>query len=521
MPTIAYRKKCQLLALLCILFIGVIFQRGLQLGLIDSITNRVKLHAIPVAVSVLYHGHPHDYTALKEVALPFQGAGTVRQHIKDAIERKVVQADTYFWVADDRGFADFVIVAFKLFGPKTSSMYLLWFVCLILTTTLYLKSYGHRLWCLGLLGLVLTGVYTSISTLALVDEANFFNVVSGGSPTPISIYEPRFLDVLAMIPVIHICLYALRRSWASSGWQIVALLGQVCLFFLLYHARSSLGWQLVAMIAFLMLVIAYQWWRSRKKSVVIPARFLPSVFLLTTLIAGLLSLSFYKHMTYHPRYFQDMGTRTFWHNALIGLEESGLKQTYQLANGDFEAARAVIRYSAQGNCQNGVAKLDPQGLLNSLGGYGEQDWSAYENCAKKFYFSLWNNHPLRMTYNYLIAKPAKALAILWKVSRSAQASSSEVVRAQFSMGWHPLSAIPLAFAIAILLLAHQALYKRRVLLLVLSGMLLAASLIPAISFYAVILTLGGFFVTLTMLCYLFLLLGARASIRWLYAAPVR
>ena len=521
MPTIVYRKKCQLLGLLCLLLIGVIFQRGLQLSLVDSVGVRIQYHVLPVAVSVLYHGHPHDYTALRAVAIPFQSADAPQQLLKSAVETIINTREVYYWVADDKGFADFAILAFKFFGPKTSSLYLMWFACLTLTTLVFLKSFDSHSWCLGLLSLALIGAYTAVSTLPMVSAGNFLGVQGVDQQPSVGIYEPRFLEVLSMIPVLHFCLFPLCRSFASSRWQIVALLGQTFFFFFLYHARSSLGWQLIAMIVFLSIVFYYRVWRSRKKYVRKVSRFLLPVFALTALFFGLITLSIYKHFSYNPRYFQDMGVRTFWHNALIGVSEPEIAATYELAYGDLEVASAVIKYSQQGVCQSYVTRLDPQGLLNSLGGHGEKNWFIYEDCAKKFYLFLWKEHSFRMAYNYLIINPSKALIILWKISKSAQFSISEAVRDQFSIGWHPLSGIPLAFAIITLIIVNKSFVRRRAPLLTILLILLITSLVPSLLFYPAILTLSGFFVTLTMLCYLFLLLGARASIRWLFAAPTR
>jgi len=506
----SYKKKSQLLALLCLLLIGVIFQRGLQLGLVESVGPRMQYHAIPVAISVLYHGHPHDYTALRGVAIPFQGPAPVKEYVREAIDKKVEQRDTYYWVADDRGSADFVILAFKAFGPKTFSMYLLWFVCLLFTTTLFLASFRNRLWCLALLGLVLIGIYTAVSTLPLADEATFLSVqsVGGGPLSAVGIYETRFLDVLAMIPVVHICLFAMQRSWVSSDWQIAALIGQVCFFFFLYHARSSLGWQIVAIVGFLSLVVVYRIWRGRKKENKKFDRFTNPVVVIAALVIGLGALSIYKHATYNSRYFLDMGARTFWHNILMGIHEREVSDRYQLTGvGDLEVATAVIKYAQQSGCENQVIKLDPQGLLNSLGGHGEQDWFSYEKCARKLYTHLWKNHTRSMVHNYLVIKPQQTLSTLLNVSRSAHANFSETIRHQLSVGWHPLTGTPFIFALVILLVARKDLYRRLGSLFALLAVVLVASLIPSIVFYSVILTLGGFFVALASLVYLFIALG--------------
>jgi hypothetical protein len=516
---IAYQKKQQIIIFLCVVLIAIIFQRGYQLGLVSSVTDRIRFHAVPVAVSFLYHGQAHDYTANREIAIPFQGQGSLGSLINDSLNKKVTQRSNYYWVADDKGFGDFVIASFKLFGPKVSSMYLMWFVCLLLTTALFLLSFRNRLWCTSLLGMTLVGIYTAISTLPLADEANFLNFQSAISISTVSIYEPRFLDVLAMIPVIHICLFALLRNLSVGRWQVATLLCQVGFFFFLYHARSSLGWQLVAMISFLSLVVIYRIIRRIKGRAKTLKCFIPPALVFTFLAAGLGGLTAYKHITYNPRYFQDMGVRTFWHNALMGITEPLLATNHRLAYGDLESARAVIEYSQQGTCKQGISQLDPQDLLNSLGGHGEKDWFAYENCAKKFYFYLWKKYPLNMAYNYVVLKPQAALNIFWNVAKNVEAKFSNLTRHEFAIGWYPLSLIPAFFGAAVFLIAGQSMYRRRAVLFFLFSILLVFSLIPSIMFYSAILTLGGFFVTLTILCHLFIFFGISMSIREIYMLP--
>ena len=506
------------------MLIGVIFYRGLQLGLVDSVGPRIQYHAMPMAVSVLYHGHPHDYTALRTVAHPFQGPDSVNHYLESAVQQKIEQRDIYFWVADDKGSGDYVIAAFTLFGAKIRSLYLFWFICLLITTGLFMNGFKHHLWCLGLLGLVLIGIYTAVSTLPLANEAFFLNSASSGAKplSAVGIYEARFFDVLAMIAVIHMCLFALRKSWVASGWQIAVFFGQVAFFFFLYHARSSLGWQLVAVVVFLLLIVTFRLWRCRKKNVNKLSRFVQPFFVIATLLVALILLTLYKHATYNPRYFQDMGVRTFWHNALMGVSQRKLAQTYKLSVSDFDAAAAVIKYSGQGTCADSVTKLEPQELLNSLGGHGEQDWVAYEDCAKNLYFNLWYEHGYLMAHNYVVIKPQEVLNFFLGVSRTVVGNSADTVRERLAIGWHPLTGVPLAFAVVILSVVNRSLYRRIGPYFALLTILLLTSLIPSLFFYSAVLTLGGFAVTLSIFCYVLIWVLATSGFnRWLYVAAYR
>lgn len=522
LPTIEYRKKCQLLALFCMLVVATLFLRGWQLGLVDSVTTRLRCHAIPVAISFLYHNQPHDYTAIKEIAFPFQGAVPLQQLIDEAIHKEITQRDTYYWVVDDKGFGDFVIIAFKLFGAKLSSMYLLWFVCLAFSVGLFLISFRKNLSSLALLGMTLVGVLAAISVLPLAVEEDFVSPKVGRLLSTISLYEPRFLDVLAMIPAVHLCLFALRRAWPPNGLQVAGLLGQGVFFFFLYHARSSLGWQIVAVAAVAALLIAVRLYRRKQSPSGRAVQIVSPALVLALLVMGLASLSLYQRATYNPRYFEDMGARSFWHNALIGLKDAPFIQAeYGFQYSDLVAVQAVINFARQGECAGGVDKLVPQELLDSLGGHGEKNWYAYENCARKLYFHIWKTHPLPLLRLYLLTKPQISLSVISHVVRDTGDPLVDATRDRLDIGWYPFKGLTFALAIVVLVIASSVLYRRRKQLLVLLAILFVASLIPSVSFYAGILSMGGTFVIITVLCYLFLLLGVRHFIDWLYKGEVK
>ena len=523
LPTIEYRKKCQLLAIFCLVVIVIIFVRGWRLGVVESVTDRLRFRAIPIAVSVLYHNHPHDYTGIREVALPFQHPGASLQLLlKDAVHKEIKQRDNYYWVADDKGYLDYVIVAFKLFGPKLYSLYWLWFVCLTFSVGLFLKSFSGSLSSLALLSMTLVGIHAAISILPLADEANFRSLQPNGVLSSVSIYEPRFLDVLAMIPVIHICLFALRRTWPPNAFQVIGLLGQMAFFILLYHARSSLGWQILAIATVSVLTILLGQLRGKQPNTNRFKRLASPALVITLLIFGISALSMYQKAHYNPRYYEDMGVRTFWHNALMGLGDSEfIKATYGLDYGDYEVATVVVKFAAHGECAKGVDILKPAELLNSLGGHGEQDWYSYESCAKKFYASLWGSHTLEMLRVYLITKPKAALSVLLHTIWDSHQPISDGVRDRLNIGWYPFSGLNFVLAVIVLCIASTAIYRKRIQTLALLTILLVTSLIPSISFYSAILTMGGFFVTITVLCQVLSLMVFRWFIHWLYAETVK
>src|ERR1700685_2115484 len=67
------RRREQVLVLLwAALSLTAIYVRGQHTDIEQHVSNRLRYHAIPVVMSVLYHGRTHDYTAFSSLAILFQ-----------------------------------------------------------------------------------------------------------------------------------------------------------------------------------------------------------------------------------------------------------------------------------------------------------------------------------------------------------------------------------------------------------------------------------------------------------------
>jgi hypothetical protein len=149
------------------LALAAIYVRGQHLALDRHVSSRLQFHAIPVALSVLYHGRPHDYTAFSSLAISFQASTADARAIAS-----VPPADdkTYYWVADDRGMGDYVIAAFALFGPHPKSLYYAYFVVLACSVVLFLADLGRRAAGNAILLFVLGALYTCVSAWTWCDR---------------------------------------------------------------------------------------------------------------------------------------------------------------------------------------------------------------------------------------------------------------------------------------------------------------------------------------------------------------
>ena len=118
---------------------------------------------------------------------------------------------------------------------------------------------------------------------------------------------------------------------------------------------------------------------------------------------------------------------------------------------------------------------------------------------------------------YLLTKPKISLSVIFHTVKDSGDPITHAIRDRLNIGWYPFSGIAFALAVIVMSIAHTALYRKRKQILTLLTIFFVTSLIPSVSFYAAILTMGGAFVVLTVLCYMFLLLGIRGLICWLYA----
>jgi hypothetical protein len=336
----------------------------------------------------------------------------------------------------------------------------------------------------------------------------------------VGLFESRIFDLLSFLAFLHMVLFGVKRRRLALS-VLVPLVLQVVLFVLLYHARSSLGWQVLA-VGLLALVRAVRTVVADQRRGWPTARALVQPLLpFVLLAAGLTALSVYKAQAYHPSYFAEQGSRTFWHNALMGYRHPQLMATYGVDVDDRAIARLVIGRMKARHDPRLTDNWEVEKAMNSLGGYGTFDWRTYEEAARETYWSIWREHPRWALINYLWYKPAAVVReirqLTWPSAVGEMPDTADAYRYQ------PLRWWPLALALAALGLLRTTELRR------LTGpyarataFIAPVSLIPALAFYAAPPTLMGFLVILTLGVYLGvsrLVLSARLS--WCAAvAPV-
>jgi hypothetical protein len=464
-----------------ILAIVLIYARGRNLTLDRFVTDRLRFHAIPVAISEHYRGRVHDYTAYRPLALSFQGPNAqLDDLITSALTMPVSPAmPTYYWAADDRGTADYVIAAFAMFGPRLSSLYRFYFVVLGSSCALFLIGYRRQPGMLAALLCALAAIYAILPVIPL---ANVSKVMS----EPPSLFEPRILDVLALVATLHVAFAAWGRE-RPPGWT-AALIGQIAVFVFCYHARSSLAWEAVFVILINLATLIISWRRRDRRRAWVPV---------VLFVAGFVALSGYKHYAYNPRYFTDMGSRTIWHNALMGFGSNRvLAKEYGLSVSDAMAIDAVIAYLRGRQDPRLTPAWTNDNIRNSLGGHFEFDWYAYEGAARELYFEIWRRNTSDALRCYLVDKPLQ----MWEVVSYGWTPTPMEQRNRYNLYFRPfgiVAALIVAPAIALAIyypIPCAGLFASMLVLLV-------TSLIPGLVFYPVPLTMMGTFLSLALIGY--------------------
>jgi hypothetical protein len=480
-----------------------IYIGGQRAELDRHVANRLQFHAIPMALSVLYHGRPHDYTAFASVAMLFQQPTPgVDEKIARAINRVPPRDDaTYYWVADDRGMGDYVIAAFVLFGPRVRSLYLMYFVVLGASVSLFLADLGWHPLAAGLLIFALGALYTCTQVLPL-----------GNLTLPIfepgSLYEPRVLELLSYIAALHLGLTACcSERWTPRRRSIVAAQAAICL--ACYHARSTITWQLLFVVA---LGIAWSVWR-RPRVRPVPAPGLRRWLLnagwpIACLAIGLGALKAYQRVAYNPGYFRDVGARTIWHNALMGLwVNEHLAQKYSLRVNDGAIVAAVGNFLRATRDGRLTSEWTESTILGALGGHSQFNWFTYEGAARDFYRHIWRSNTRDILHCYLVDKPREIVHVV-------VAATGANVR---GLGFRPLAPMALTLAMPgfLVLAAGQVAFVPLLAALVL---LLACSMLPGLLFYPVVHTMSGVFATIALIVYVILAnavaLVMRSGGRW-------
>jgi len=390
--------RFELIILIAVVFtVALLVARDFGLSRSEP-SSRMRVHAIPVAISQIYHGRAHDYTAYWSVAMRFHNDQPLEAAIDQAVHAGIPPGDrTYYWTADDRGLSDFVNVAFRMFGPKLRSLFNFWFVLLGLSIIAAIVRYRHDSVSLAVIACTVIGIG---AVLPAVARAN--------SGLPIHLSESRMFDILGTVALVHLVLAMLRPPatprWLGTG----TLIAQAGLIAFLIHARTSVSWLFVAI---LLIGIVLAVLRSKRR-INLPQSGAVLAVVSTVLLAWA-GVHLYQRAAFNAAYFGEIGPRTFWHNVLMGLAtNSVLAHKLNLVGEDRSAIETVLRDMKTRSDPRLTEQWETQNILNSLGSFSTFDWRTYEDVTRDLVFRTLRSEPRQAAKLLLWDKPWRVIGTI-------------------------------------------------------------------------------------------------------------
>ncbi|HEV2556793.1 MAG TPA: hypothetical protein VGV17_23835 [Bosea sp. (in: a-proteobacteria)] len=360
----------------------------------ENISGRMYLHALPTAISYLYHGHNADHTALSEIANVFYAFGGhyppdgIDASIRRALQVKVLdRTNLYFWGADDRGLGEFVVASFALFGPRHAALIMGYFV--LLGAGAMLLACQERARPQNFVPVLCLVAGCCVASWYLVFlTADFRDVLTSVPRNPAAnITESRGFDVLALLPACGLFLLFKNRR---RNWVFFAAAHVLYLYAIVLIRSSALTAGLVVAIAMLVSLSVDRFRGTADRQAMVR---LAVIFGL--LIAGHLAGKLYMRATHHPAYFAEQGTRTVWHNLLMGLADTKLGKRYVDGLTDPAAVAGVIKWMRERDDPRLEQEWAKRYVPNTFG-YPGFDVTQYEAAARSMYLHLLTRRPLEV-----------------------------------------------------------------------------------------------------------------------------
>jgi hypothetical protein len=280
----------------------------------------------------------------------------IKDSLDQTIERSITElksanrSDTdYFWMVDDRGFADFTFIAFRLFGETMFSLSILWLIVftlgVIFTTIVAWNSVG---W------LILSSLY--VTHLVLMPGIFEGTTVNGQTIMPNQHLTETRLFAIVAIPYFLTLLAILFKNLLNL-YSI--LIGAMSIFMLwwLNSIRSSIRIYLTVIIFSAIVVFVWKFVSSYRSKRFSKRELLPSLCLVFVGLA-IMGLAIFTKASIENDRYEEFGRRTTWHNYLMGYSYSGsLSQDLKMTRSDHASLSLVIAYKESGDLENAKTLL--------------------------------------------------------------------------------------------------------------------------------------------------------------------
>ena len=146
----------------------------------------------------------------------------------------------------DLGYQNYSLLAFSLFGYSISSLLYLYFTILIVSVCLYILAFKNN------------NIYKVILLIFLLSFLLMVPAAERLGTNVEVIYSYRFMTLLAILPLIHICLSTLdfnKNINTKFFFPVFAVIVQSLILVLIYHVRSTIIWMFIFLLFILFINI--------------------------------------------------------------------------------------------------------------------------------------------------------------------------------------------------------------------------------------------------------------------------
>jgi hypothetical protein len=288
-------------------------------------------------------------------------------------------------LGNELGYADYMYVAFRLFGLHIASLYYFYFLVLGVACTLFVLEYGRSPFPMFLLASYLGGLFF------------LQNYAQSQGNQLASLANSRLFDALSLLPAVHIFLAIWRRLTPKLP-ALATVSVQALILVFLVGTRTAAVWQVVMILFATIAVTLFDPWTKRLPYLRPKSRFWIGLWPGVLTITFLAMLAVFFRVDADPRYKQETGHHTIWHSVLATLldDNDSLRLIY-LGNNEPENPDQ-ISYDAVINDLNN--RHDASSPIAYLLGNGkitidlERGTAAYDELARSLVLRIIVHHPL-------------------------------------------------------------------------------------------------------------------------------
>lgn len=310
---------------------------------------------------------------------------------------------------DDKEYADYVTVAFTLFGFNVQALYNLYFLLLAISLAAFCAQFVREPAYLALAPLLLAAHYAAV--LVLRDSIVTYVV-----------HDSRFLPAVACLAAIHVALVVLHRS-RSSVREIPLLAIQVMIMVFVLDSRSSA----IYLFCFILGVAMCSMLVALKNGSGLKPILRNKGWIVGIVIAAPVLLSIYKQIAYDHRYLGDgTASHTVWHAIYMGLSVHPTHSANDMAYSDMAACDAGYRAllanpeKAPRILVSGSPADDDSVALEmypNCSWIKYTGWSVYDQFAGAATAEFIQTHPRYALESYLLYKPLAVVQQLqWQLA---------------------------------------------------------------------------------------------------------